>query len=306
MKIEDMILVTDNNKGSETNFLASFEDYIKIIAAAFADSVKEMAYAIAELYETKHKPNDWSEIYFMANKTYHARFCADESQLRGFLLGDFNEEHNEEIDITFDEGRCSKECFDVLKAYDMKTDGHTRRGFYEYETIDNTFKPGEIIHNMNGSDYRVLDVLKENNLLLMSQKTGEICLGIDTQYMAKRLKGEEITSDSVIYGVSWGHGVYLGWNITDIDFERIRKEYGDPEKIESISDYRNSLKKTFFLYKNLMENELLTAEVRNAATNSIYAEFETGREEVFFDHLEDGKYDSGFYGKAVERSGKTR
>lgn len=307
MKIEEMILVTDNNKGSETNYLASFEDYLEVIKAAYPNSVKDMADAVAALYDTKQKPEDWSEIYFMSNKTSYARFCNSESQLRGFLLGTFNETNEEKTNFTFDEGRCSKKCFEVLRAYDIKPDGHSLMGSFVYQNLDHAFQTGEIIHNMNGSDYRILEVLAPDNLLLLSQNTGEICVGVGTQLMAKYPKGEERTShDSILTGVSWSHGIYLGKNIRAIDFDKIQKMYGRPEKIESLGDYRNSLKKTFSMYQKIMENETLTAEVREAATNSIYTEFGTGREQAFLDSLEDGKYDGGFHGRSAERKEKSR
>lgn len=297
MKLEDMILVTESRAGIEINYLSSFEDYLKSIVNAHTDNPEDLAYAVMGLLDTKDKSYCWGELYLETNITSNARFCFDEPQLRQFLLGNLNPGSNKKQESYFDEGRCSKECFIVLDAHDLKTNGHSKMGSFTYEKMEHTFHTGEIVRNLNGSDYRVLEVLSERNILFLSVLTGEINVGIDTEYFAKAPRGDDVPTDSVLYGMSWGHGIYLGNKITDIDFDGIRKEYGTPEKIETLTDYRGSLKKTFFLYKKLIENDKISAEVRHAATVSIYEAFGTAKSNIFYDSLLEGHYDSGFQKK---------
>ena len=72
MKLEDMIMVVENQKGTETNFLMDLTDYMKEIWSRFAEPVAD---AIGALYKTKEGGTDWSDLYFAANKSVHASFC---------------------------------------------------------------------------------------------------------------------------------------------------------------------------------------------------------------------------------------
>lgn len=293
MKINDLILVMENIKGKKVNYLSTLDDYIKVVVAAYPNDPENLALAVVALLDTKEKVVDWSEIYFAMDKSTYARFCYSETQLREFLSGEFNQGGK----FTFDGERCSIECLDVLEVYDLKTDGQIKIGSCKYKELQYNFQAGEIIHNMNGRAYRILEVLTESNLLLMSMRTGEISVGVDTRYYAKIPKGADSSNDSIRHGVEWSHGIYLGNKITKIDFDKISKEYGRPERILSLEDYRSSLKKVFQLYKKLIENENIGTQVREAAKNCIYEEFETAKESTFLENLEKGQYDSGFWGK---------
>ena len=160
MKLEDMVMVVENQKGTETNFLMDLTDYMKEIWSRFAEPVAD---AIGALYKTKEGGTDWSDLYFAANKSVHASFCTGEPQLRGFLAGKFNNG-----EWSFDEGRCSKECLDVLRIYNLKPDGQPLFPYLHYEPVEHTFHAGEVLHNMNGNDYRVLAALSLDDLLVMS------------------------------------------------------------------------------------------------------------------------------------------
>lgn len=297
MKLEEMILVTKNMEGEQANYLTSFNDYLKTIIEINGDKPEDLAHAITELFDTKEKPTYWSEQYIATNITVHARFCHDEMQLRGFLFGYYNENNNGEKGFTFDTESCLEECLTVLEAYNMKTDGHIGNASFKYERLEHDFQTGEIIRNLNGNSYRVLDVLTEENILFLSVSSGEINIGLDTKYYAKTPEGEGFSADSILYGISWGHGIYLGNNITKIDFDEIRRGYGGPEQIGTLADYRLSIKKTFHLYKKLMENDQVSDTVRKAASSSIYEEFGTSKNDRFLECLYEGKYDGGFLGQ---------
>ena len=65
MKLEDMIMVVENQKGTETNFLMDLTDYMKEIWSRFAEPVAD---AIGALYKTKEGRTDWSDLYFAAKQ----------------------------------------------------------------------------------------------------------------------------------------------------------------------------------------------------------------------------------------------
>lgn len=52
MKLEDMVMVVENQKGTETNFLMDLTDYMKEIWSRFAEPVAD---AIGALYKTKEE-----------------------------------------------------------------------------------------------------------------------------------------------------------------------------------------------------------------------------------------------------------
>ena len=75
-----------------------------------------------------------------------------------------------EGEVSFDKDRCTKECLDVLTAYNMDHEGHPLIGALHYEKMEYDFRQGEVLHNLNGSDYSVLMVLNQNDLFLMALK----------------------------------------------------------------------------------------------------------------------------------------
>ena len=169
MKLEDMILVVENRKGTETNYLLNLTDYMETVVKLWGENAEDMAGAIGTLYETKAGKREWSDLYYAANKSIHASFCTGETQLSVFLNGMLNDG-----EWSFDTERCSKDCLDVLRIYNLKPDGLRLFPSLHYERVEHTFHVGEMLHNMNGNDYRVLAVLSPKNLLLMSAVDGQI------------------------------------------------------------------------------------------------------------------------------------
>lgn len=290
MKLENMILVTENWKGSETNFLMDLADYMAVILKA-CDLPIDMARSIEELYDSKEDPKLWNELYLSANKTFYAKFCTGESQLRRFLLGDFNEENERKKEFTFDEKRCSKGCLEVLLAYGLQTDGHRLISGLHYEAINRVFHVGETIHNFNGIDYQVLDVLSPENLLLRSANTGEILIGCNTKYFKRMPKESFSSNDCILYGVEWGGSVFLRKNLTENIFENIRSAYGISKERETLTDYRNRKEYEFNLYRGLMNCGLFSHEIKYAAEEALEKEFQTQDPKEFQALLEQGIYD---------------
>ena len=48
---------------------------------------------------------------------------------------------------------------------------------YRYEKQPSDFKVGELLHNFNGKDYRVMEDYGKGNLLLMQMNTGMFVVG---------------------------------------------------------------------------------------------------------------------------------
>lgn len=301
MKLEDMILVIENRKGTESIFLLNLSDYMEMVLKACENSAIHIADAIRQLYDTKKKNDGCSELYFRGNVSSQARFCSSDGQLRGFLLGIGAEVENMEKPI-FDESRCSKECFEVLKAYGIGTDGDSLFNSLHYEAKNYTFKQGEILHNLNGCNYRVLSVLSEKNLLLMSMGDGQYIVADNTVMYERYPKDGQPSGDSIIKGVEWGHGIYLGYDLMKIDFDGIVQKYGRPKQVHNTGDYRSELRWRFVRLKSLSQNTEIGQMVRWAAEKELLETYGTTEREKFEKNLEKGNYDKGFHGQ--EKSNK--
>ena len=303
MKLEDMIMVVENRKGTETNFLTDLWRYMEMVVKVCDDSAVDMADAIGQLYGTKENNREWSELYFAENKSIHAAFCTGEAQLRGFLMGNFNDG-----EWSFDEGRCPKNCLEVLRINNMKTDGCSLFTCLHYEPVEHTFHAGEVLRNMNGNDYRVLAALSPKNLLLMSMADSQIIVGRGVQLYERYPKGERPDSGSLVTGIEWDHGVYLGRDITRIDFDILKQEYGEPDRVENVSDLRDKIRRDFWMQKNVEQKEGLPERVKNAARDCLEHIFGTSEPDVFAKMLDKGMYDGMYHTKEEQKqiSGSSR
>ena len=110
--MRDMILVTENWKGTETNMLLNFEEYMSSIVFHTNKEKMEIALEVLELEKTRDLRTDWVETYLAANKSYSARYCADYNQLLAFLKGSLNDEFANTI---FDCDCCCKDFLEKLQ-----------------------------------------------------------------------------------------------------------------------------------------------------------------------------------------------
>lgn len=303
MKLEDMIMVVENHKGTETNYLLNLTDYMETALKLWGEHAEDMAGAISSLYETKVGKEEWCDLYSSENKSVYVSFCTGETKLRIFLDGLFNDGK-----WSFDTERCSKDCLDVLRIYNMKTDGLRLFPSLHYERVEHTFHAGEVLHNMNGNDYRVLAVLSPKNLLLMSVLDGQIVVGSGVNLFERYPKGERPDDDSMVTGIEWDHGAYLGKDITRIDFDILKQEYGEPDKVENVSDLRDMVRRNFWMQKNVEQKEGLPERVRNAARDGLEGTFGTSEPDVFDKMLDNGLYDGMYRAKEEQRqkSGQSR
>lgn len=233
MKIKDIILVIDNHKGVERNFLCTFEGFVKNHITNACDNFYEVAEMVQELDATRGKLNEYCEMYVASNKTMYAKYCSSISELQIFLLGKLNNG----TEFTFEESFCDKECLEAMERMGIQINGAQLGNKYpHYEKLDKTYEQGEVLHNFNGNDYRVMEKLSEKKLLLMDVTTGNFTVGIGVDYFARYPKGEDIKSDLCEKAIEWGHGVYLGSTPSEIDFQAIRKEYGQDRQITESQD----------------------------------------------------------------------
>lgn len=83
--------------------------------------------------------------------------------------------------------------------------------------------------------------------------------------------------------------------------KRSEQEYEMPGQMKKLDEHRSRLQNQFNLFYTLSQNALATDSIKSEAVKAMYEEFGTGRQEVFINNLEDGKYDPGFTHEAKQR-----
>ena len=235
MDLKDMILVTENDRGTETNMLMALDDYKSFIAV---DDMSELAENLLQLGRTLGEADNFTEYYRAANVTVSARFCLDDIQLGQFLQGFYNDSK----EFRFDKEASSSECVAKLKEIGMTDKGWVDDFSLHYEMENRSFERGQTFHNFNDHDYMVLEALSPRNLVVMDMKSGSLTIALGATEYKRYPKDEKPTKDNTTIGVSWEHGIYLGSTLSTTNFKAYKREYGTPEKIEDIYDYRAKLK----------------------------------------------------------------
>lgn len=83
----------------------------------------------------------------------------------------------------------------------------------------------EVLHNLNGSDYSVLMVLNQNDLFLMALKSGQFLIAEGTRAYARYPKEEIYPEDSIVRGIEWDRGIYLGNDLSGDFYRQYSEEY---------------------------------------------------------------------------------
>ena len=226
MRIQDMVLVIENTKGSETNMLMTVKEYKEAYLFVSSLSREESAQALKELFDTKFsKPGTgWAERYITANKSYYAKFCSGSDELQCFLHGSYNDDKK----FQFDREESSRECMWALEEYNLDVNGGVKGSMFHYEQEEHEFKQGEVLRNLNGTDYKVMECYSKNNLLMMNMASGQFTVAVGVQYYSRYPYAGEYTKDNAESGIEWGHGVYLSATPSEIDFAGLRAEYCEP------------------------------------------------------------------------------
>lgn len=227
MRFDEMVMVIVNDKGNETNILTTFQDFTQEFLYPYAGSVEDAVMMIKEL-DKKQGKEGWAECYKAANKTVSAKYCSGLEELLVFLNGKYNDLGDGRFDIDLS----SDDCLGLLERYGITTDGGVKGLTYHYEKKERTFRTGEILHNLNGTDYRVVEVFSPDNLLLVNEKSGNYVVGCNVEYFLRcpKYQGdggrEELDAENAEYGIEWGRGVYLSNKLSEIDVAALKKEYG--------------------------------------------------------------------------------
>ncbi len=298
MKITEIILVSENWKGKETNFLMTAEDFMKYVDMDIFDSRKDVADTMLELGRTLGEENAWSEIYFAGNKSVGARYCNGDLQLQKFLKGFYNSTDQE---VCFDREKCSEECLNQLKTLGMDCKGNISIKGLSYTKLDTEFLQGQTVRNFNGRDYRIMEKLSDRNLLVMDTMTGNFVVASGVDMYARHPSGEEPTAENSLVAIEWGSGSYMGNIPSAIDFRHIRQEYGTAKTVESIYEYRAMLEERFRFCSRLSKAGILSDSLKEKVLFSMYEEFKTWDLEQFREGLRAGLYDSGFTEKKEQK-----
>ena len=226
MKIQDMILVIQNIKGKETNMLMTLEEYKEAYLYVSSLSREESAELLKGLFDTKFSEpgSGWAERYITANKSYYAKFCSGSDELQCFLHGSYNDDK----EFRFDRKESSVECLQALEEYNLDVNGGAKGFMFHYEQKEHEFKQGEVLHNFNGTDYKVMECYSKRNLLLMNLASGQFVVAVDTAFYNRYPHAGEYTKDNAETGIEWGHGDYLTARPSDIDFAALRAQYCEP------------------------------------------------------------------------------
>ena len=287
MKLNDMIFVIENRKGTvETNFLLTLDDTIEMLKQSGEYSMKETAVIFSELGRTMTEP-DWAEVYLAGNKTLFMCYCRDESHLRAFLNKKFNDENVE--DVRFDYERCSHECKEKIRLYGITESGEKDKMVeHHYSHMEHRFSQGETLHNFNGKDYMVVELLSPRNLLLMDMSNGNFVVGLGTSLFMRQIKGD---NEEPEIGIEWEHGVYLSSKPSRIDFQGIREDYGGTKMEKDREDIRLEQEDYFTQLHKLANNPLCSEDIRELLSEIMRAEFCTDKVDKFHQNLSAGIYD---------------
>lgn len=226
MRIQDMVLVIENTKGREKNMLMTLKEYKEAYLFVSSLSREESAELLKGLFDTKFSElgSGWAECYITANKSYYAKFCSCSDELQCFLQGSYNDDK----EFRFDREESSPECMWALEEYNLDVNGGAKGNMFHYEQQEHDFKPGEVLHNFNGTDYKVMECYSKRNLLLMNMASGQFVVAVDTAFYDRYPHAGEYTKDNAETGIEWGHGDYLTARPSDIDFAALRAQYCEP------------------------------------------------------------------------------
>ena len=116
----------------------------------------------------------------------------------------------------------------------------------------------------------------------------------------KTVSYDEMQPGDLIFYSFTNNGRYKNISHVAVYVGNGKREYGTPEKIKDVYDYRAKLKQKFYFYQDLSKDDDIPKNMQNDFLHQMYKEFGTIEEEYFYDRLEDGKYDEGFKERQVK------
>lgn len=115
---------------------------------------------------------------------------------------------------------------------------------YRYEKQPSDFKVGDLVHNFNGNDYRVMENYGGGDVLLMQMNTGMFVVAEGIEAYKRYPKDDMPTAENTQTGIEWGSGIYLGNDIASINFRKLREEYGVPPEPNERGEYEIEINET--------------------------------------------------------------
>ena len=116
----------------------------------------------------------------------------------------------------------------ALEEYNLDVNGRVKGSMFYYEQEEHEFKQGEVLRNLNGTDYKVMECYSKKNLLMMNMASGAFMVAVGVVYYERYPYAGEHTKDNAETGIQWDRGEYLSARPSDIDFAALRAEFCEP------------------------------------------------------------------------------
>lgn len=217
MKIKDLLLVTIEDDYKPRNGVFTYEElktYCQVELRLDDDEILQVAeQALLKPKEGKLK---------LAYHRLGIAQCEEESQLLGFIRHAEREFQQDKCKKLI----CSKDVEMLLYNRGFAIDGSFLLSNVKYQVQDEPFQVGQHIDNFNGIGYKVMEVYKKDNLLLLNERTNEYMVAYGIHSYVRFPANEEQNPIHKEYGVEWQHGRYLKGVPSEIDFVGLKQEYG--------------------------------------------------------------------------------
>lgn len=217
MKLKDLLLVTINDGYKPRNGLFTYEELKQYCQEQLRIPDHEMLQIAEQVLVDRNEKKLGLACYGL--EIWH---CEEESQLLGFIR---------RTEENFQKGVCKKlicseDCEQFLFNRGLAVDGSFLLSGVKYQVQDVEFQVGQRIDNFNGNGYKIMEVYKKDNLLLLNEKTNEYMVAYGIHSYMRFPANEKQNPIHKEYGVEWQHGRYLKGVPSEIDFVGLKQEYG--------------------------------------------------------------------------------
>ena len=172
-----------------------------------------------------------------------AKFCRDDVELGRFLQGYYNDSKK----FTLIRQQVAPECITKMDEIGMTDRGWIDDFILHYgKNATGHLKEGRHFITFNDHDYMVLEALSPRNLVVMDMKSGSLTIALGATEYKRYPKDEEPTKDNTtIWGIVGARDLSWVHTFADQPLRHMKREYGTPEKIKDVYDYRAKLKQKF-------------------------------------------------------------
>ena len=271
MTAEDIILVLEKKDNKETNFILKDNDENR-------DMLRSCGIDMDAIDD---------KVFNKVGEDYIAKKCSDYKELVDFYYGKYNTVDDYSIFLD----KKDKSVFHLLKQL--------LRPYYEKKNID--AKIGDIIHNTNGCDYKIISILDKRetsmDAVLINVNTFEIVAAHGLQNYDVKYGDIDNHGSLSQSGYEWGHGVYYGTlnvetNMRAIYLENLPEERELPA--QDIYEHRSRVMKEYRATERIIEDVRYDAKIREAAVDVMNNKFYGMDYDKFDEALMNGRYDDSF------------